>query len=494
MLAVEAGGWLAQLGLGDYRLGELILISEWLIRLTMLGIVPLRRQPAAATAWLLTIFLFPWLGLFVYLLIGSPRMPRWRRGRLKRFVSEIAPVGEQVRVVLSQRAASSDVDTVPAEFRPVALLSQRLGLLKPYGGNACRLVGDYDESLAGMARDIAQATSSVHCLFYIFAVDEATEPVLAEIEAAAARGCECRLIYDAVGSSDTSADLLKRFANTRVELRAALPVRLFSRRSTRVDLRNHRKMLVVDGRVAWTGSQNLIDKQFKAGLVYEELVARVEGPLAVQLQFVFACDWWMEADELLSDLKYYPTPSNSGTCVGQVLPSGPDFDAPIYQRVLVQAIYEAKSRITIVTPYFVPEAGLLQAIETATERGVIVRIIVSRTKDQYLVGFAQDSYYEELLEAGVEIYRYRPRFLHAKHATIDDAICVVGSSNVDIRSFQLNSEVSLLLYTADVVAQVAARQAEYVAHSERLTREEWSQRPRRQRLLENLARIWSPLL
>jgi cardiolipin synthase A/B len=197
---------------------------------------------------------------------------------------------------------------------------------------------------------------------------------------------------------------------------------------------------------------------------------------------------------LLADLKYYPTPSNSGSCLGQVLPSGPDFDAPIYQRVLVQAIYEAKSRITIVTPYFVPEAGLLQAIETATERGVIVRIIVSRTKDQYLVGFAQDSYYEELLEAGVEIYRYRPRFLHAKHATIDDAICVVGSSNVDIRSFQLNSEVSLLLYTADVVAQVAARQAEYVAHSERLTREEWSQRPRRQRLLENLARIWSPLL
>jgi len=470
-------------------LGTAAWVAGWAVRLVMLGVVPVSRPPASAAAWLLTIFLFPWAGLALYVLIGSPRMPGWRRRKLARFTAETAPIREKARAALSDKEA--DVD---GPLAPVARLSERLGHFPVACGNGVEFLADYDATLARVAADIDAARHHAHLLYYIAAADPATEPVMAALERAAARGVRCRLVYDDHGSKAFARGLRARLAGTGVDVRAALPVRFFARRATRADLRNHRKIVAVDGRVGYVGSQNLVDRGFKAGIEYEDFVARVEGPLVAQLQLVFASDWWLETDELLTDPAYFPPPGEPGPAVGQVLPSGPEFPSQNFQRVLVDVVHQARRQVTVVTPYLVPDDALLQAFETATHRKVRVRVIVSKTTDQALVRLCQESYYAQMLGTGVELYRYRGPFLHAKHATADADFGLIGSCNADIRSFQLNSEVSLLLYDPGTTAGVLAREEEYIARADRLTKEEWAARPRWRRLAENLARIWSPLL
>jgi cardiolipin synthase len=416
-------------------------------------------------------------------------MPRWRRRKLIRFNVATIPLRDKARDAVSDRQTD-----VSGELAPVARLSERLGHFPVSAGSAVEFLADYDGTLARIAADIDAARHHAHLLFYIAAADASTEPVMAALERAAARGVTCRLIYDAHGSNAFARGLRARLRGAGVDLRAALPIRFFARRGTRADLRNHRKIVAVDGRVGYVGSQNLVDRRFKKGIEYEDFVARVEGPVVSQLQLVFACDWWLETDQLLTDPAYFPPAVEPGAAVGQVLPSGPEFPSQNFQRVLVDVVHQARRQVTVVTPYLVPDDALLQAFETATHRGVRVRLIVSRTADQVLVRLCQESYYGQMLETGVELFRYCGPFLHAKHATADESFGLIGSCNADIRSFQLNSEVSLLLYDRATTAGVLAREEYYVAHAERLTKAEWAARPRWRRLPENLARIWSPLL
>lgn len=284
-----------------------------------------------------------------------------------------------------------------------------------------------------------------------------------------------------------------RLAGTGVEVVAALPLRVLSRRATRTDLRNHRKVAVVDGRVGYVGSHNFVDPGFIPGLVYKDLTARVRGPVVPQLQLEFAADWWLEAGGLLADPAYFPPATAVGGAVGQVLASGPEFPTQNFHRVLVDLLHQARRRVTLVTPYLVPDEPLLQALETAARRGVRVRVVAAGAVDQPLVLLCQESYYAQLLGAGVEMHLYRGRFLHAKLAAADGAVCAVGSCNADVRSFRLNAEVSLLLYDPPTVA-AAAHQERYVAGSARLTAAGWAARPRWRRPAEGLARLWSPLL
>jgi cardiolipin synthase len=468
--------------------GGLIWVTAWVIRLVMLAVVPGGRPPASAAAWLLTIFLFPYLGLALFVLIGAQRMPRWRRDRLERFDEVVAPLLARVQAALGGRKAA-----VPDPLVPVARLSERLGDYPVTPGNRVEFLTDYEANLARIAADVDAAAHHAHLYFYIAAADATTEPVMAALVRAAGRGVRCRLVYDAVGSRPFARSLHKRLDGTGVELRAALPVRLLTFRGPRFDLRNHRKIVAVDGRVGYVGSQNLIDRHFRPGVAYEDLLVRVEGPVVTQLQLVFACDWWLETDEQLTDPEYFPAPVEPGTEAAQALPSGPDFATENFQRVLVDMVHQARREVTLVTPYFIPDEALLQALETAAHRKVRVRVVVSAETDQLVVRLCQESYYAELLADGVEVYRYRGRFLHAKLATIDDTFCVVGSGNADVRSFRLNAEISLLLYTPAAAAAAAALEDSYVAKSERLTADQWTARPGWRRLVQNLARIWSPL-
>src|SRR5262249_19256238 len=176
------------------------------------------------------------------------------------------------------------------------------------------------------------------------------------------------------------------------------------RKAARLDLRNHRKVAVIDGAVGYAGSQNLVGAEFKPGLVYEELVARVTGPIVLELQYVFVGDWYLETEEVLDGVDIFPDPVHTGGVAAQTLPSGPSYPAQNNRRVVVSLLYAARKRAVITTPYFIPDEPLLLALKTAASRGVEVHLIVSRQQDQLLVGLAQKSYYEELLEAGVKIH------------------------------------------------------------------------------------------
>jgi cardiolipin synthase len=273
-----------------------------------------------------------------------------------------------------------------------------------------------------------------------------------------------------------------------------LPVSLWPWRKARLDLRNHRKIAVIDGRIGYTGSQNLVDAEFKQGLAYEDLMVRVTGPVVLELQYVFAADWFLETNEVLDSEDEFPGPEIAGSVPAQLLPSGPAFPTQNNQRLFVALVHGARKQVVLTTPYFIPDEPLLQAMQTASLRGVNVHLVVSEKGDSRTVTLAQESYFEELLEARVKIHLYRKNFLHAKHLSIDDAVAVIGSSNLDIRSFALNAEVMLVIYDSNVTAQLAAEQERYYANSCLLTLATWEQRSFGAKVVQNLARLLSPLL
>jgi cardiolipin synthase len=469
--------------------GPIFLLSEWVIRLIMLAVVPFRRTPAAAKAWLLLIFFEPWVGLLLYLLIGRARLPRWQREQLAKLPQAMARVVGR----LANHPNVSHPEVGPALSGAVAL-AERLGGSPILGGNAVELLVDYGGTIARLAADIDRAEHHVHLLFYIFADDAATAPVVEALGRAAKRGVRCRVLADAIGSRAGLRTLRPRLTAMGVAVREMLPVSLLPWRKARVDLRNHRKIAVIDGRVGYTGSQNLVAAEFKEGLAYEDLMARVTGPVVLELQYVFAADWFIETNEVLDGESEFPCPEIQGGVPAQALASGPAFPTQNNQRLFVALVQGARARVVLTTPYFIPDEPLLQAMQTAALRGVEVHLVVSQRGDHPIVSLAQESYYEELLEAGIQVHLYRTNFLHAKHLSIDDSVALIGTSNLDIRSFALNAEVMLMIYDGGVTARLAAEQDRYFANSRLLTLEDWGQRSFAAKLAQNLTRLLSPLL
>jgi cardiolipin synthase A/B len=470
-------------------LGVLYYASEWAVRLVMLVVVPFRRPPASANAWLLLVFFQPWIGLALYLVIGRPELPRWRTEKLKKLVPELEHVGRRL-----QEHPNVSHPEVPPRLAGGVRLAESLSRLPILGGNSAELLDDYDGSVGRLVADIDAARDHVHLLYYIFADDATGRRVLEALARAVKRGVVCRVLIDALGARKALRTLLPKLTEAGVIAHRVLPAGLLRLWGARVDLRNHRKIAVIDGRVGYTGSQNLVDATFKKGITYEELVVRVTGPAVLGLQFVFASDWYLEADELLDKPNIFPDPEVTGDVPAQPLPSGPVWAPAAIQQVVVSLIHGARERVVITTPYFVPDGALLQALRTAVRRGVEVHLVVSRLADQRLVSLAQRSYYAELLDAGVRVHRYREKFLHAKHLSIDDEIALIGSSNMDIRSFLLNAEIALLFYSKEVTARLRAEQERYFAGSELLEKDEWGRRPLVSKVAENTARLMSALL
>lgn len=463
---------------------------EWAIRLLMIGVVPLRRTPQAALAWLLVILLVPIPGVLLFWTFGRSRMPRWRVDRLEEFRDAMSPLRDQLLPGHAGNDRQLDDD-----LAPVALLAHNLGRFRVVGNNDVELIADYAGAFQRLIADIDAARDHVHLLYYIVADDAATAGVFAALERATRRGVTCRVLFDAVGSRTWRRAVQRKLRAIGVQSHAILPWGLFHRRATRVDLRNHRKIVVIDGAVGYVGSQNLIDSKFIEGLCYEELVARVRGPAVWQLQYVFASDWYLDGQELLRGSPYYPEPVAAPANVSvQVLPSGPHSPHENNQRLIVSLVHAARRRIVVTTPYFVPDEPLLQAIETAAVRGVEVHLIVSRRTDNWLVRMAQESYYDELLEFGVHVHRYEPQFLHTKCLSVDDEVVLIGSSNMDIRSFRLNSEISMLVYDREVAARLRVEEDRYLRDSHVLDRSRWENISTLRRVTQGIARLVSPLL
>ncbi|MBI3792904.1 MAG: cardiolipin synthase [Gemmatimonadetes bacterium] len=468
---------------------ELFVISDWIIRVVMAGVVPFRRVPSAAMAWLLFIFAFPWVGLAAFLLIGSFRLPKARLEQIARLRERLDELARRMR-----RDPRARRPRLKPEFDGAVMLAEHLGHLPIVGGNGVELLPDYDGTIDRIVTDIDAATRHAHLLFYIFEDDVVGARVVDALGRAVKRGVTCRVLIDTIGTgARTLRRLLPRMRALGIEAHETLPLGIFRRKAARFDLRNHRKIVVIDGQVAYTGSQNIVESFGDDGLWNDEMVVRLEGPVVIQLQGTFAADWFLESDEMLPDEVFTEVPA-CGTVACQVLPSGPGFPVGNYQRLLVALIHGARRRVILTTPYFIPDEALLQALHTAVLRGTRVDLVVSENLDSRFVALAQASYYDDLLEFGVHVHRYRERFLHAKHVTIDDEICVIGSSNLDIRSFRLNNEVSVVCYDSGIASQLRAEAERTMAKATPLEAPRWAGRHWVRQAGENLARLLSPLL
>jgi cardiolipin synthase len=473
------------------------LAIDLVVRIVAVIVVPRNRRPTAGMAWLLAIFFIPYLGVFFFLLIGNPKLPKPRREKqaeVDRYIRESTHGVERV----------SDSTQWPAWFEGVVRLNRNLGSMPLIGSNSAALIGDYQDSLDAMTAAIHDAKRQVHVEFYILALDRTTAPFFDALASAVARGVEVRVLLDHVASYRVKGyrATLKRLTEMGAEWKLMLPVQPLKGRYQRPDLRNHRKLLVVDGEVGFMGSQNIIDRSYhkrsniRRGLKWKELVTRVEGPIVSGLDAIFATDWYLETGEVprrdLTEGLEQPGEAQDLDC--QVVPSGPGYRNENNLKLFLALLYAAQERIIITSPYFVPDEAMLYAISGATQRGIHVELFVSELGDQALVYHAQRSYYEALLRAGVKIYMYRaPYILHAKHFTIDDDVAVIGSSNMDIRSFELNMEVSLLVRGASFVREMRAVEAGYRRNSRELTLDEWMRQPLRSTVLDNLARLTSAL-
>jgi cardiolipin synthase len=461
------------------------ILSHWLICAGMLIVVPQQRSPAAARSWLLLVFLLPWVGVLAYLVIGRARLPALRQERQER-------VSAFIRAAVAVRGGTL-AEPPPGRAEGVAL-TRRLGDFPLTAGNRCELLTGYQESIDRLCADIDAATHHVHLLYYIVAADRTANQVADALVRAAGRGVICRVLMDGSGSKHGLRRLAPRLRAAGIEVMALLPTGLLRQGAARLDLRNHRKIAVIDGRIGYTGSQNLIDPDAVTGLVYQELVVRISGPAARQLQAVLLADRYLECGQELPLQELLPELPEQGGTLLQTLPSGPGYRHANTLELLVSLIHGARRRVVITTPYFIPTESLLDALLIAALRGVAVELIVSAQIDQALVGLAQRSYYEQLLAGGVAIHAYRPRFLHAKHVTIDDDLALIGTSNMDIRSFALNAEVSLVIPDPTVVAALRRIEAGYLAEAEHLDLARWRTRPTALRIAQDLARLVDAVL
>ncbi len=475
-------------------IATILVLVDLTIRVLAVIYIPRNRRPQTALAWLLAIFFIPYFGILLFLLVGSRRLPKERRARqreINKFILETTYGAEKVK----------RENPWPKWLEPIVELNRTLGAMPLVGGNSGKLYPDYEESLIAMTDAISTARKYVHVEFYILALDHTTAPFFDALEAAVGRGLTVRVLLDHLASlrSPGYRKTIRKLDEIGVKWNLMLPVQPLRGKYQRPDLRNHRKLVVIDGTVAFTGSQNLIDSSYnkkgniRRGLHWKDLMVRFEGPIVSGINALFVTDWYSETDEMLirdfddTDPIFTREPLDA-----QVVPSGPGFAGENNLRLFNSLLYAAVKKVIITSPYFVPDDSMLYAITTAAQSGLDVQLFVSEVGDQFMVYHAQRSYYEQLLRAGVRIWLFpAPTVLHAKHFTIDDEVAVIGSSNMDMRSFSLNLEISIMVRSKAFVEDMRELEESYRSASRELTLDEWMNRPRGSAILDNIMRLTS---
>jgi cardiolipin synthase len=477
-----------------HLISTIVLITHWLIIVGFSVHIIMRRAPVGVSlAWMAVIFSIPFGGAAAYLLFGEKRLGHHRAARANAMAGDLTSWLTGLR-----ERPDAEPPQAGSTGEPLQRHAERVLNFPVLGGHEITLLDDFQSIFDAIVADIDGAEQTCHLGFYIWHEGGRADDVVDALMRAAARGVRCRAMADALGSKAfLKRGVVRRLRDAGVEVAVALPTGPVRSFFVRADLRNHRKIAVIDDRVAYTGSQNLVDpRYFKQGSgvgQWVDAMARVTGPAAAALDGVFGSDW---AVEMGGGFASPPAPAGDtpqGAAV-QVVPSGPGLRPEAIHQLLLTALYAARRELVLTTPYFVPDESMLTALLSAALRGVEVTLIVPAHNDSLLVRYASVAHFDDLMSAGVRIALYRGGLLHTKSLAIDREVGIFGSVNLDMRSLWLNFEISLFVYDRQFTDLLRALQDQYLEDSDRLDPERWRRRPARHRLAENAIRLLGPLL
>jgi len=468
----------------------------------------MRKRPyGVSLAWLVVILVVPFLGGIFYLLLGENRLPEKRKGRAKVSYSTYL----RWQKTLQNKAPVSWADINP-ECIPLHRQAETLVGIPAMAGNTLTLITCPEEIINSIAEAILGATSTCHLQFYIWQEGGRVNKVIDALKKAAARGITCRILLDSIGSRDfLKSKTAAEMRNAGIHIQESLPAGIINAFFSRIDIRNHRKLVVIDGQLAFTGSQNMVDPEvFKkdAGVGnWIDMMVKVEGPVVECIAGTFISDWFLDTDvehfpseALIQDIKNAREVNDrhfeplAGKSAIQLVPSGPGLVPEAIHNLLLTTIYAARQELILTTPYFIPDEPLLAALKAAAQRGVNVQIIIPRDNDSLLVHYASRARYQELADSGVRIFLFHGGLLHSKTITVDRNFSLFGSVNLDMRSFWLNFEATLLIYCKSFTEELLAAQQNYLNQSIELDIDLFSQRGSWEMFKESTVLLVSPLL
>lgn len=460
-------------------------------------VVMQKRPPGETLAWIMIVFVFPVIGPALYLMFGELWLGRRRE---RRFVELYPPIRQWLTTLPERRLV--EWPSLDFDLRQHSRIGDRTIGVPAVGGNAIELLDQWFDVFERIIRDVDAAQSTCHFEFYIWEDGGIADKVVEAIVRAQKRGVTCRVLVDAMGSRRfLRSAMAASLREAGVQLREALPGGLLRLSLVRFDLRQHRKVIVIDGKIGYTGSLNMADPRlFKqdAGVgQWIDAMVRLEGPAVEALAISFLADWFVEGNDSLEDLQATgdarPQPLR-GPCSVQVMPTGPGLARHAVEYVLLNAVYAARDEIVLTTPYFVPSEAFSMALVAAAHRGVKVILVIPARVDSRLVRYASGAFQGELLEAGVRIAAFSDGLLHTKSVSVDGRFSLFGSVNLDPRSFRLNFEILLSIYDAEFTDALRKVQQRYIDRSLLLDLDAYQRRPKTRQAAENFARLLGPLL
>ncbi len=457
----------------------------------------MRRLPVGVSlAWMFIVLTFPFAGAVAYLFIGELRLGQRRAARAAQLRTPFH------RWLAELKTGQVDWSTRPPSSEALARMCQKTIGMPVSSGNRFDFLTSSESGLVRLVKDIDAAQQTCHLEFYIWGEGGLADEVAQSVLRAAARGVICRVLLDDVGSREfLRSDWARRLREGGVALQAALPAKFWRLPFVRFDLRLHRKIAVIDGRIAYAGSMNLVDSRFfkrTAGVgSWIDAAVRIEGPAVEPLGITFLGDWAQESQESIQHLRETGNVFSNlpeGTAPVQVIPSGPAHDGAAIERIVIATIYSAQRRLTLTTPYFVPDEAMMTALISAAQRGVDVTLILPEKIDSRLAWWASRANQGDLVASGVRVLLFQGGLLHTKSVAVDGEYSLFGSLNLDPRSLHLNFEITLAIYDAVFTAELEALQTQYAEQSRSVVLAEWQSRGRAHAFLENVARLVGPLL
>lgn len=454
------------------------------------------RNPLKTHSYLLLLLLLPFIGIIIYLFFGQNL--RKRKIFAKRQLINQAFGSQYVKDFLDNDSLNSPPEVIKERAQYQKLIRFLSNDLSPLSlNNEVTILKNGEEKFPALMESLSKAKKHIHIEYYIYDNDTIGDPLSDLLIQKAQEGIEVRMILDGVGSLHLKKSFFRKLRKGGVEVAEFMPV-LFPSFTSKINYRNHRKIVVIDGEVGFTGGINIDDRYINNGrhkLFWRDTHLRVEGEAVKTLQFLFLLNWqFVTQHEFSPENSYFPELVDTGKHCVQINASGPDWELASIMDSFFIAINSAQKSVRIITPYFIPNESILDAISTVAKSDIEVELMIPYESDSWIVQAASLSFIEDLLKIGIRVFLYKKGFLHSKVIIIDNTFASVGTANMDYRSFDLNHEVNTYLYDHDLVDELITHFEEDKVHCTQVSLADWQRRTLRQKLKESLCRLLAPLL